>query len=95
MTRPPRDLSLKILRALSRSKYPLSTPALTRLVRGRRCPANAAFLVLRELERLSIVRRVGRVVMGRGKPSYLWALASSCAPPARVESLPSPDTRAA
>lgn len=77
MTRPPRDLSLKFLRRLRYSRRPVPTTAMAKLVTGRRSPLNAAYLLLRELERLGVVACVGREVRGPGKPVLLWAMAET------------------
>ena len=77
VTRPPRDLSLKFLRRLRYSRRPVPTTALAKLVTGRRSPLNAAYLLLRELERLGVVACVGREIRGPGKPAFLWAMAAA------------------
>ena len=77
MTRPPRDLSLKFLRRLRYSRRPVPTTATAKLVTGRRSPLNAAYLLLRELERLGVVACVGREVRGPGKPVLLWSMATT------------------
>lgn len=81
-TRPPRDNTLRLLHALDRARAPLPTAALARGVRGRKSAANAAYLLLRELEGMGLVRRVSppkAVARGRGKPGHWWTLTRICA----------------
>jgi hypothetical protein len=94
--RPPRDLSLKFLTALRIA--PATTADLARFVHGRRDPANAAYIVLRRLERLGVVRRVNppaTVARGTGKPGFWWSLTTPCAQAEPVEELPFTPVRSA